>query len=151
MLFSIHVGPALPAACLVFMLSAPVSAAQAYAVLTDYDRMKQFLADLDASRIFARTNDSLPVWQAGKVRFGWLAVPFEYRSACSAGSRQHAFGNAPSQGLNGFDAIRIGGSTPSCCVVRRLAASPVHAQHHVSGIRNYKTCKWGHSLISLSS
>lgn len=58
--------------------SAPVSARQAYAVLTDYDHMKQFLTDLDESRILARTKDSLLVRQAGKVRFGWFAIPFEY-------------------------------------------------------------------------
>lgn len=51
--------------------SAPVSARQAYAVLTDYDRMTQFLTDVDESRILARTKDSLLVRQMGKVRFGW--------------------------------------------------------------------------------
>jgi len=59
-------------------LSVAVDARQAFTVLTDYDRMKQFLPDLDESRILARTNDSLLVRQAGKVRFGWFAVPFEY-------------------------------------------------------------------------
>jgi len=58
--------------------SAPVSARQAYAVLTDYDRMKEFLADLDESRILSRTKDSLLVRQVGKVRLGWFAIPFEY-------------------------------------------------------------------------
>jgi hypothetical protein len=58
--------------------SAPVSARQAYAVLTDYERMNQFLTDLDESRILARTKDSLLVRQAGKVRLGWFAMPFEY-------------------------------------------------------------------------
>lgn len=58
--------------------SVPVSARQAYAVLTDYDRMAQFLPDLDESRILARTRDSLTVRQAGKVRFGWFNIPFEY-------------------------------------------------------------------------
>jgi carbon monoxide dehydrogenase subunit G len=58
--------------------SVPVSARQAYAVLTDYDRMTQFLPDLDESRILARTRDSLTVRQAGKVRFGWFNIPFEY-------------------------------------------------------------------------
>jgi len=59
-------------------LSVPVDARQAYAVLTDYDRMKGFLPDLDESRILSRTKDSLLVRQAGKLRFGWFAVPFEY-------------------------------------------------------------------------
>jgi len=58
--------------------SAPVSARQAYAVMTDYDHMTQFLTDLDESRILERAKDSLLVRQAGKVRFGWLKVPFEY-------------------------------------------------------------------------
>jgi hypothetical protein len=58
--------------------SAPVSARQAYAVLTDYDRMTQFLGDLDESRILSRTKDSLLVRQAGKLRFGWFSMPFEY-------------------------------------------------------------------------
>jgi hypothetical protein len=58
--------------------SAPVSARQAFAVLTDYDRMTQFLSDLDESRILARTKDSLLVRQVGKVRFGWANFPFEY-------------------------------------------------------------------------
>jgi hypothetical protein len=58
--------------------SAPVSARQAYAVLTDYNRMTQFLTDLDESRILARTKDSLLVQQVGKVRFGWFNIPFEY-------------------------------------------------------------------------
>ncbi|TQK08306.1 SRPBCC family protein [Herbaspirillum sp. SJZ107] len=59
-------------------LSVPVDARQAFAVLTDYDHMKQFLPDLDESRILSRTRDGLLVRQAGKVRFGWFAVPFEY-------------------------------------------------------------------------
>jgi hypothetical protein len=58
--------------------SAPVSARQAYAVLTDYDRMKEFLADLEESHILSRTKDSLLVRQVGKVRLGWFAIPFEY-------------------------------------------------------------------------
>jgi hypothetical protein len=58
--------------------SAPVSARQAYAVLTDHDRMKEFLADLDESRILSRTNNSLLVRQVGKVRLGWFAIPFKY-------------------------------------------------------------------------
>ncbi|MFJ1472333.1 SRPBCC family protein [Massilia sp. YIM B02787] len=56
----------------------PVSARQAYAVLTDYDHMTDFLADLDESRILSRTEDSMLVRQAGKVRFGWFSIPFEY-------------------------------------------------------------------------
>jgi carbon monoxide dehydrogenase subunit G len=59
-------------------LSVPVDVRQAFAVLTDYDHMKQFLPDLDESRILSRTRDGLLVRQAGKVRFGWFAVPFEY-------------------------------------------------------------------------
>jgi carbon monoxide dehydrogenase subunit G len=59
-------------------LSVPVDARQAFAVLTDYDHMKQFLPDLDESRILSRTRDGLLVRQAGKVRFGWFAMPFEY-------------------------------------------------------------------------
>jgi hypothetical protein len=58
--------------------SAPVDAHQAYAVLTDYDRMKEFLADLEESRILSRTNNSLLVQQVGKVRLGWFAIPFAY-------------------------------------------------------------------------
>jgi len=58
--------------------SAPVSARQAYAVMTDYDHMTQFLADLDESRILERAKDSLLVRQAGRVRFGWFSVPFDY-------------------------------------------------------------------------
>lgn len=58
--------------------STPVGAWQAYAVLTDYDRMTQFLPDLDESRVLARTKDSLLVRQMGKVRFGWLNIPFDY-------------------------------------------------------------------------
>jgi hypothetical protein len=59
-------------------LSVPIDARQAFAVLTDYDHMKQFLPDLDESRILSRTRDGLLVRQAGKVRFGWFAMPFEY-------------------------------------------------------------------------
>jgi len=58
--------------------SAPVSARQAYAVMTDYDHMTQFLTDLDESRILERAKDSLLVRQSGKVRFGWFSVPFDY-------------------------------------------------------------------------
>lgn len=56
----------------------PVSARQAYAVLTDYGHMTEFLADLDESRILSRTEDSMLVRQMGKVRFGWFSIPFEY-------------------------------------------------------------------------
>jgi hypothetical protein len=59
-------------------LSAPVGVTQAYAVLTDYEHMTRFLADLDESRILSRTKDTLLVRQAGKVRYGWFAIPFEY-------------------------------------------------------------------------
>jgi hypothetical protein len=56
----------------------PVGSRQAYAVLTDYDHMTEFLADLDESRILSRTENSMLVRQTGQVRFGWFSIPFEY-------------------------------------------------------------------------
>jgi carbon monoxide dehydrogenase subunit G len=59
-------------------LSVPVSAQQAFAVLTDYDHMPQFLPGVKESRIMERTDNSLLVRQAGGVKLGPFVVPFDY-------------------------------------------------------------------------
>lgn len=46
-------------------------------VLTDYDHMAQFVANLEESAIVARDGSTLDVMQKGKARYGLLSFPFE--------------------------------------------------------------------------
>jgi carbon monoxide dehydrogenase subunit G len=58
--------------------SVPVTAQQAFAVMTDYDHMRQFLPGLTESRILERGTNRLLVAQAGGVQLGPISMPFEY-------------------------------------------------------------------------
>ena len=46
-------------------------------VLTDYNHMAQFVANLEESAIVARDGSTLDVMQKGKARYGLLSFPFE--------------------------------------------------------------------------
>jgi hypothetical protein len=46
-------------------------------VLTDYEHMAQFVANLEASTIISRTGNTLDVMQKGTARYGLLSFPFE--------------------------------------------------------------------------
>lgn len=59
-------------------LAVPVPARLAFAVLTDYDHMRQFLPSLTESRIVERSPTRLLVAQSGGVPFGPVSVPFNY-------------------------------------------------------------------------
>lgn len=56
---------------------APVPAAQAWAVLTDYEHMSQFLPGLELSEVAARQGNSLRVHQRGSTRAGILHFDYE--------------------------------------------------------------------------
>lgn len=59
------------------MLFAPVPPREAWAVLTDFDRMSAFVPNLSESRVISRSGDQLVVAQKGVARFGVLSFPFE--------------------------------------------------------------------------
>jgi hypothetical protein len=50
---------------------------EAWNVLTDYDHMSQFVADLTSSRILRRDGDRLQVAQQGRFRFGFFELKIE--------------------------------------------------------------------------
>jgi hypothetical protein len=50
---------------------------EAWNVLTDYDHMSQFVADLTSSRILRRDGDRLEVAQQGRFRFGFFELKIE--------------------------------------------------------------------------
>lgn len=56
---------------------APVSPAQAWAVLTDYEHMSQFLPGLELSEVASRQGNTLRVHQRGSTRAGILHVDYE--------------------------------------------------------------------------
>jgi hypothetical protein len=58
-------------------LAVQASQDEAWNVLTDYDHMAQFVANLEASAIISRTGNTLEVMQKGKARYGLLSFPFE--------------------------------------------------------------------------
>ena len=50
---------------------------EVWKVLTDYDHMAQFVANLEESAIVARNGNTLDVMQKGTARYGLLSFPFE--------------------------------------------------------------------------
>ena len=58
-------------------LAVRASQDEVWSVLTDYDHMAQFVANLEASSIVSRTGNTLDVMQKGKARYGLLSFPFE--------------------------------------------------------------------------
>jgi Polyketide cyclase / dehydrase and lipid transport len=58
-------------------LAVQASQDEVWSVLTDYDRMAQFVANLEASTIISRTGNTLDVMQKGTARYGLLSFPFE--------------------------------------------------------------------------
>lgn len=58
-------------------VSVPVSAQEAFAVLTDYDHMRDFLPDVVESRVMQRSTDKLLVSQSMRVKLGFLSMPVE--------------------------------------------------------------------------
>jgi hypothetical protein len=58
------------------VLLAPVTPAEAWAVLTDFDAMARYVPDLDASRVTIRLGNRLRVEQRGVARWGPFARPF---------------------------------------------------------------------------
>jgi hypothetical protein len=58
-------------------LAVQASQDEVWSVLTDYDHMAQFVANLEASTILSRTGNMLDVMQKGTARYGLLSFPFE--------------------------------------------------------------------------
>lgn len=57
--------------------SVSVGAPQAFAVLTDYDHMRDFLPDVAESKVIRRSTDRLVVSQSGRLKLGLFSVPVE--------------------------------------------------------------------------
>jgi hypothetical protein len=55
----------------------PVGAPQAFAVLTDYDHMRDFLPDVVESKIIQRSPSRLVVSQSARMKLGFISVPIE--------------------------------------------------------------------------
>jgi hypothetical protein len=55
----------------------PVGASQAFAVLTDYDHMREFLPDVVESKIIQRSPARLLVAQSARMKLGVFSLPFE--------------------------------------------------------------------------
>ncbi len=59
------------------VMTVPVSAADAWAVLVDFDDMARFVPNLTESRTTARNGNRITVQQKGVARFGIFRIPFE--------------------------------------------------------------------------
>lgn len=59
------------------LMFAPVPRQEAWAALTDFDRMSSFVPNLSESRTTSRSGNRLVIAQKGVARFGPLKVPFE--------------------------------------------------------------------------
>jgi hypothetical protein len=55
----------------------PVTAQEAWAVMTDYDHATDFISKLEKSVVLSRTNETLLVSQKGTMGFGPFSVPVE--------------------------------------------------------------------------
>ena len=58
-------------------LAVRASRDEVWNVLTDYDHMAEFVANLESSAVISRTDNALDVIQKGKARYGLLSFPFE--------------------------------------------------------------------------
>jgi ribosome-associated toxin RatA of RatAB toxin-antitoxin module len=58
-------------------LLAPVTPSAAWAVLTDFDHMADFMPTLTASRVLKRVDNNVLVQQSGKMELGTFRMPFE--------------------------------------------------------------------------
>jgi Polyketide cyclase / dehydrase and lipid transport len=58
-------------------LAVRASQDEVWTVLTDYDHMGQFVANLESSAIISRAGNTLDVMQKGKAHYGLLSFPFE--------------------------------------------------------------------------
>ena len=58
-------------------LAVRASRDEVWSVLTDYDHMAEFVANLESSAVISRTDNALDVIQKGKARYGLLSFPFE--------------------------------------------------------------------------
>jgi len=61
------------------------TAAQTWSVMTDYDRMAEFITSLDQSRILSRDGNRLTVAQKGTASWGLIRFPFENVRAIELG------------------------------------------------------------------
>ncbi|MDR7377704.1 carbon monoxide dehydrogenase subunit G [Rhodoferax ferrireducens] len=58
-------------------MHAPVEPAQAWAVLTDFEHMADFIPNLSSSQVLERSDTVLKVAQKGVARYGVFSTPFE--------------------------------------------------------------------------
>ncbi len=58
-------------------LVAPVPQADAWAVLTDFDKMAAFMPTLKSSKVLKRVDDNVLVQQRGQMELGSFRMPFE--------------------------------------------------------------------------
>ena len=55
----------------------PITAPQAFAVLTDYDRMRDFLPGVMESKVIERSPARLVVSQRARMKVGFVSIPFD--------------------------------------------------------------------------
>ncbi|HKA38633.1 MAG TPA: SRPBCC family protein [Burkholderiales bacterium] len=65
-----------------------VGVARAWEVLTDYNRLAEFVPDLHESRVVSRKGDNAVVEQKGAARFLFFSYPIEVRLAVTEHPRQ---------------------------------------------------------------
>lgn len=59
------------------MADVPVPLAEAWAVLTDFDHMAQFIGNIKSSRVVRREENTVWVRQEGVAQYGPLSLPFK--------------------------------------------------------------------------
>jgi hypothetical protein len=105
--------------------SAPVTAdaRTAFETLTDYDRLREFVPDIETSRVVAREGNRLTVEQVGAFRLLFFSMPVRVRLAVEHQPYERVLARSTS-GLVGGEVATLR-SFAGEYAIRRLAA-PVH-------------------------
>ena len=102
-------------------LIAPVTLAQAWEVLTDFDAMSQYVPDLESSRVIACNGARLQVEQSGVMRWGLLSHRFQTVREIELSP------------LSQVSSRVVSGTIPRADTLTRLAAveSGTEIRHHI--------------------
>ena len=86
-------------------LFVPATRDRVWEVITDFERMAEFLPDVSASRVLSRNGESLRVFQKERVRFGPFSFPIESVREVRLVPRQRAESKQLSGTLKEYDAV----------------------------------------------
>ncbi|HEY2818874.1 MAG TPA: SRPBCC family protein [Casimicrobiaceae bacterium] len=101
-------------------LSVTATPDEVWNVLTDYDHMASFVANLESSSIIARTGNTLDVMQKGTAHYGLLSFPFQSVRRVVLTPRREIHSKITSGEMTGSEIVTriIGGGTTTQVSVR---------------------------------